>query len=84
MSVLLATDDDDVSYHKAFFPVLPLYVPAVPPRHSVHQFLTAALSVLCVLFPVQLSAVVSLSNVFPVQLTDITLSFSLQFQWFQF
>jgi hypothetical protein len=36
-----------------------------------------------VLFQVQLSFVLNLSNVFPVQITNFSLSFSLQFQWLQ-
>jgi hypothetical protein len=40
--------------------------PPVPPRHSHFKVHTAVLSVLYVMFQVQLSAVVNLSNVFPV------------------
>jgi hypothetical protein len=47
--------------------------PAVTPHHSGCKFHTAALSVLCVMFPVQLSAAVNMSNVFLVQLPDFFL-----------
>jgi hypothetical protein len=64
-----------VSCHAPFLPGTPLE-PAVPPPPTL-QFHTAVLSVLRVLFPVQLSAVVNLTNVFPVQLPDFSLTFSL-------
>ena len=53
------------------------------PHRSRFKLHTAALSVLCVLFQVQLSFVVNLSNVFPVQFPNFSLSFSLLFQWLQ-
>ena len=53
------------------------------PHRSRFKLHTAALSVLCVMFQVQLSFVVNLSNVFPVQFPDVSLSFPLPFQWLQ-
>ena len=47
------------------------------PHHSGFKLHTAVLSILCVLFQVQLSFVVNLSNVFLVQLPYFSLSFSL-------
>ena len=53
------------------------------PHRSGFKLHTAVLSVLCVMFQVQLSFVVNLSNVFLVQLPNFSLSFSLLFQWLQ-
>ena len=71
-----------VSCHRPFLPGTSLE-PAVIPNRSRFKLHTAVLSVLCVLFQVQLSFVVNLSNVFPVQLPNVSLSFSLPFQWLQ-
>ena len=46
------------------------------PHHSGFKLHTAVLSVLCVMYQVQLSFVVNLSNVFLVQLPNFSLSFS--------
>jgi len=53
------------------------------PHRSRFKLHTAVLSVLCVMFQVQLSFVVNLLNVFLVQLPNFSLSFSLLFQWLQ-
>ena len=53
------------------------------PHRSRFKLHTAALSALCVMFRVQLSFVANLSNVFPVQFPNFSLSFSLLFQWLQ-
>ena len=50
------------------------------PHRSGFKLHIAVLSVLCVMFQVQLSFVVNLSNVFLVQLPNFSLSFSLLFQ----
>jgi hypothetical protein len=62
-----------LSLAKGFIPGTPL-APRWPPPLTL-QFHTAVLSVLWVMFPVQLSAVVNLCNVFPVYLPDCYLSF---------
>jgi hypothetical protein len=51
------------------------------PHRSPFKLHTAALSVLCVLFQVQLSVVVNLSNVFPVQLPNVSVNILLPFRW---
>ena len=51
------------------------------PHRSRFKLHTAVLSVLCVMFQVLLSFVVNLSSVFLVQLPNVSLSFSLLFQW---
>ena len=53
------------------------------PHRTRFKLHTAVLSVLCVMFQVQLSCVVDLSNVFQVQFPNFSLSFSLLFQWLQ-
>jgi len=53
------------------------------PHRSRFKLHNAVLSVLCVMFQVQLSFVVNLSSVFPVQIQNFSLSFSLLFQWLQ-
>ena len=53
------------------------------PHRSRFKLHTAVLSVLCVMFQVQLSFVVNLTNVFPVQFPDFSLSSSLLIQWLQ-
>ena len=53
------------------------------PHHSRFKLHTAVLSVLCVMFQVQLSFVVNLSSVFLVQFPNFFLNFSLLFQWLQ-
>jgi hypothetical protein len=83
IGVGLLTDMLLLSLVTGFLPGTPLDPPGPPPPPLTLQSHTATLSVLCVPFPVQLSAVVRLSNVFPIQLTDISLSFPLQFQWLQ-
>jgi hypothetical protein len=69
--LLLLLYDMDVSCHSPFLPGTSLE-PAVIPTAQFH---TAALSALCVMFQVQLSFVLNLSNVFPVQLPNVSLSF---------
>jgi hypothetical protein len=55
-----------VAVATGLFSLLNLLTPRCPPPPPTLQFHTAALSVLCVMSPVQLSAVVDLSNVFLV------------------
>jgi len=55
----------------------------VHPHRSGFNFQRAVLSLLCVMFQVELSFVVNLSNVFLVQLPNFSLSFSLLFQRLQ-
>jgi hypothetical protein len=57
--------------------------PTGDPHRSHFKFHTAVLSVLRVMFEVQLSAVVNLSNTFLVQLPCFSLSFLLLFKWLQ-
>ena len=72
----------DVSCHRSFLPGTSLE-PAVIPTAQASRFTLHYFSVLCVMFQVQLSFVVNLSNVFPVQLPNFSSSFSLLFQWLQ-
>ena len=67
---------------QAFLPGTSLE-PVVIPTAQASSFTLQLLSILCVMFQVQLSFVVNLSNVFPVQLPNFSLSFSLLFQWLQ-
>ena len=71
-----------VSCQRPFLPGTSLE-PAVIPTAHASSFTLQYISVLCVMFQVQLSFVVNLSNVFPVQLPNFSLSFSLLFQWLQ-
>ena len=56
---------------------------SVDPHRPGFKLHIAVLSVLCVMFQVQLSFVVNLSSVFLVQFPNFSLSFSLLFQWLQ-
>ena len=73
----------DVSCHRPFLPGTSLE-PAVIPTAQASTFHTAVLSVLCVMFQVQLSFVKNLSNVFLVQLPNFSLSFSLLFHYYYY
>jgi hypothetical protein len=53
------------------------------PRRSGFQFQTAILSMLCVMFQVQLPSVVNLLNVFLVWLPNFSLNLLLLFRWLQ-
>ena len=81
--LLLLLYDMDVSCHRPFLPGTSIE-PAVIPHRSGFKLHTAVLSLLCVMFQVQLSFVVNLSNVFLVQLPNFSLGFSLLFQWLHY